>query len=240
MRSWGLTSSQGSYTVRIISGKAKGRKLASVPGSTTRPITDRVKSALFSILGGDVADSTWLDLFAGTGSVGMEALSRGASSVIFVDRVRKAIETIHRNLDHIGLLEHAELAHDDAFRFLRRAEPDLTFDYIYVAPPQYQDLWAKVLQMLDEKPMLNEDGMIIVQIHPKEFHELATPHLELVDERRYGSTVLKFYTLKNVEAIPESPSETATAVSEDGAAGSAGDATTGDPGEIAAERDEGA
>ena len=207
--------------MRIISGTAKGRKLAAVPGSTTRPITDRVKSALFSILGGDVAGSTWLDLFAGTGSVGMEALSRGASSVIFVDRVRKAIETMRRNLDHIGLLERAELVHDDAFRFLKRAEPDLSFDYIYVAPPQYQDLWAKVLQMLDERPMLNEDGLIIVQIHPKEFHELHIPHLESVDERRYGSTVLLFYALKN------------------DAAGSAGDATTEEPDGTADKTDEG-
>jgi len=185
--------------VRIISGTAKGRKLASVPGATTRPITDRVKSALFSILGGDVADSTWLDLFAGTGSVGLEALSRGASRVILVDRVRRAIETMRHNLEHIGLLDRAELVHDDAFRFLRRAEPGLSFDYIYVAPPQYQDLWAKVLQMLDEKPMLNEDGLIIVQIHPKEFRQLPIPHLELVDERRYGSTVLLFYSLRDGE-----------------------------------------
>jgi len=182
--------------VRIISGKAKGRKLAAVPGSTTRPITDRVKSALFSILGGDMTDSTWLDLFAGTGSVGMEALSRGASGVVFVDRVRRAIETIHRNLEHIGLLERATLVHDDAFRYLRRAEPSLSFDYIYVAPPQYEGLWAKAVQMLDEKPMLNEDGLIIAQIHPKEYHDLHTPHLELVDERRYGSTTLLFYALK--------------------------------------------
>lgn len=186
--------------MRIISGTAKGRKLAAVPGDTTRPITDRVKSALFSILGGDVEGSTWLDLFAGTGSVGMEALSRGAERVILVDRVRRAIETMRRNLEHIELLDRAELVHDDAFRFLKRAETDLTFDYIFVAPPQYQDLWAKVLLMLNERPMLNEDGLIIVQIHPKERHELSIPRLELVDERRYGSTVLLFYALKSENA----------------------------------------
>ena len=215
--------------MRIISGKAKGRRLAAVPGSTTRPITDRVKSALFSILGGDVAGSTWLDLFAGTGSVGMEALSREASSVIFVDRVRRAIETMRHNLEHIDLLERAELVHDDAFRFLKRAEPELSFDYIYVAPPQYEDLWAKALQLLDEKQMLSEDGLIIVQIHPKEFHELPLLHLELVDERRYGSTVLLFYALKDDTAQAREKGTTAPSEAVAGA---------GQAGEVANERDE--
>jgi 16S rRNA (guanine966-N2)-methyltransferase len=182
--------------VRIIAGAAKGRKLVAVPGKGTRPITDRVKSALFSILGPDIEGATFLDLFAGTGSVGLEALSRGAGHVVFVDRARKAIETIRRNVETIGLLDRAEVLYEDAFRYLRQAPADEAFDYIYVAPPQYQNLWAEALLALNEKPLLASDGLIIVQIYPKEYHELALPNLSLVRERRYGSTALYFYTLR--------------------------------------------
>jgi 16S rRNA (guanine966-N2)-methyltransferase len=181
--------------VRIIAGTAKGRRLASVPGEGTRPITDMVKGALFSILGSDIEDATFLDLFGGTGAVGLEALSRGAEHVVFVERAHKAVETIRRNLDTLEMIEQAEVIQGDAFRFKRNAPPDLLFDFIYVAPPQYQDLWAQVLLALNDKPMLAPGGRIIVQIHPKEFHDLSTPALRLVRERRYGSTVLYFYEL---------------------------------------------
>jgi 16S rRNA (guanine966-N2)-methyltransferase len=188
--------------VRIIAGTAKGRKLASVPGEGTRPITDMVKGALFSILGSDVEDATFLDLFGGTGAVGLEALSRGAEHVVFVERAYKAVETIRRNLDTLEMTEQAEVIQADAFRFMRNAPPDLLFDFIYVAPPQYQDLWAKVLLALNDKPMLAPGGRIIVQIHPKEFHALSTPALQLVRERRYGSTVLYFYEMNELDDCP--------------------------------------
>lgn len=185
--------------MRIISGTAKGRRLASVAGKGTRPITDRVKSALFSILRGDVEGARVLDLFAGTGSVGLEALSRGASHVVFVERARKALDVVRRNLETTGLLDRAELVHGDAFQYLKHAQLDVPFDYIYVAPPQYQDLWAKALLSLDSRPMLSDDGAIIVQIFFKEHHDLATSHLYLTDQRRYGSTMLCFYALKQVQ-----------------------------------------
>lgn len=183
--------------MRVISGSAKGRKLFSVPGAGTRPITARVKAALFNILGPDIRGATFLDLFAGTGAVGIEALSRGAGKVIFVERARKAVMTIRRNLELTGLRERAEVWAQDAFRFLAHAPKDLQLDYIYVAPPQYRELWAKALLALDEKAhLLAPDGLIIVQIHPKEYEELVTLNLRLVDERRYGSTLLQFYAHK--------------------------------------------
>ena len=181
--------------MRIISGSAKGRRLVSVPGPGTRPITDRVKGALFNILGADIEEATFLDLFAGTGSVGLEALSRGASHVVFVDRARKAIETLRRNLEATGFSSWAEVVHEDSFRFLQHAAPNLVFDYIYVAPPQYQGLWAQVLLALNDRPLLAADGLIIVQIHPKEFRDLQLPRLHQIRERRYGSTALHFYEL---------------------------------------------
>ena len=179
--------------MRVISGSAKGRKLMSVPGSGTRPITDRVKGALFDILGIDIEGATFLDLFAGTGSVGIEALSRGASQVVFVERARKAIATVQRNLEITGLTERAEIVREDAFHFIQRASPGRAYDYIYVAPPQYRGLWAKVLLLLNAKPLLASDGLVIVQMHPKEYRDISTPNLDPVRERQYGSTVLRFY-----------------------------------------------
>ena len=179
--------------MRVIAGLAKGRKLVSVPGAGTRPIADKVKGALFDILGMDVEGATFLDLFAGTGSVGIEALSRGARHAVFVERARKAIVTVRRNLEITGFTEQAEVIHGNAFRFLDHAAPDLRFDYIYVAPPQYQDLWAKTLLALNDKPLLAADGLVIVQVYPKEIHEINTPRFRLTRERRYGSTLLQFY-----------------------------------------------
>jgi 16S rRNA (guanine(966)-N(2))-methyltransferase RsmD len=89
-------------TLRVIAGRAKGRKLKTVEGDTTRPITDRVKESLFNIIGGDVVDSSWWDVFAGTGAVGIEALSRGASFVRFSDTNREPIEVIKFNVEHCG------------------------------------------------------------------------------------------------------------------------------------------
>lgn len=177
--------------MRVISGMAKGRRLLPVPGDTTRPITDRVKESLFDILGGDVEDSVWLDLFAGTGGVGIEALSRGARRVVFTDKAHKAITVLRRNLE-LTRLENAETHCVDAFRYLQQATPD-SFDYIYIAPPQYADLWSKALQIVDERGLLASDGLAIIQIYPKELHPVRLERLKQVDERRYGSTLLVFY-----------------------------------------------
>jgi 16S rRNA (guanine966-N2)-methyltransferase len=178
--------------MRVIAGKAKGRKLKSVPGTGTRPITDRAKSALFSILGNDVMGCRFLDLFAGTGQVGIEALSRGAEQAVFVERAGAALRTIRQNLVHTGLEAQAQVVRTDVFDFLARAaEP---FDYVYIAPPQYQGLWAETLQALNARPAcLAEDGWVIAQIHPKEYEPLALKRLALFDQRTYGSVMLCFY-----------------------------------------------
>src|SRR5512135_1977086 len=119
-------------SVRVIAGSAKGRKLKSVPGDTTRPITDRVKEALFNILGADVLDSRWWDVFAGTGAVGIEALSRGAAYVLFTDLNRLPIDTIKSNLASSGLAARAEVRRADAFALLGSPGKG-QFHYIYVA-----------------------------------------------------------------------------------------------------------
>ncbi len=187
--------------MRVIAGKAKGRKLKSVPGGGTRPITDRAKSALFNILGEDVIGCRFLDLFAGTGQVGIEALSRGAAEAVFVERNPAALRTIRENLVHTGLLDRAKVVRADVFEFLRR-EPE-PFDYIYIAPPQYQRLWAETLRMIDAHPgWLAEDGWAIAQIHPREYEDLPLRNLLLFDQRRYGGVMLCFFALQE-EVPPE-------------------------------------
>lgn len=178
---------------RIISGKARGTRLKSVPGDSTRPITDRVKEALFNIIGPDIEDASILDLFGGTGSVGIEALSRGAKTVRFIDINRRAVETIKQNLIHTRMHEQAEVIKTDALKMLQHP-PDQTFEYVYVAPPQYKDIWWKTLVELDSNPgWLAHDAWIIVQIHPVEFKPVKYTNFKEFDQRRYGSTQLIFY-----------------------------------------------
>jgi 16S rRNA (guanine(966)-N(2))-methyltransferase RsmD len=178
--------------VRVITGKAKGHSLKSVPGDITRPITDRAKCALFSIIGNRVIGSRFLDLFAGTGQVGIEALSRGSEEAVFVEIARPALRTIQENLEHTRLEEGAHLVRADVFDLLLR-DPD-PFDLIYVAPPQYKGLWVKTLQLLDERPdWLADDGWVVVQIDPLEYEEQALEHLVLFDQRSYGGVMLCFY-----------------------------------------------
>lgn len=179
--------------MRVITGSAKGRKLFSVPGKGTRPITARVKSALFSILTPRLRGTTVLDLFAGSGAVGIEALSRGADHVVFVERARKALNVVRRNLETTRLLDRAELIQTDAFHYLTHAPQEGQFDLIYVAPPQHKELWLKALLELDGRRLLADHGLVIVQIFPKEAADVTLLNLEQVDERHYGSTLLLFY-----------------------------------------------
>ncbi|MCH7663096.1 MAG: 16S rRNA (guanine(966)-N(2))-methyltransferase RsmD [Chloroflexi bacterium] len=179
--------------LRINAGVARGRKIQMVPGDSTRPITDRVKQALFNIVAGEIVNATFLDLFAGTGSVGIEALSRGAAYVRLVDSNPKAVEIIRQNLDAVGLAADVEVLQVDSFAMISR-QPDKAFDYAYVAPPQYKRLWEKALRALDAQPdWLVEDGWIIAQIHPKEYNQLELSNFSEFDQRKYSNTLLVFY-----------------------------------------------
>lgn len=181
---------------RIIAGTARGIRLQSVPGDTTRPITDRVKESLFNILSQDLIDATFFDLFSGTGSVGIEAISRGARFARLNDLNRNAVNTIKTNLEKTHLKERAEVLQMDAFALLKRPA-DQVFDYIYIAPPQYKDLWKRTLQELDKNPTwLKQDTWVIAQIDPVEYEPLDLAHLQEFEQRKYGSTLLVFYEVK--------------------------------------------
>jgi 16S rRNA (guanine966-N2)-methyltransferase len=185
--------------IRVIAGSAKGRRLKMVPGDSTRPVMDRVKEALFNILGQGIVGSSFLDLFAGTGSVGIEALSRGAGRVLFIDSHASAIRTIRQNLELTRLADKAEVLRADALVYLRHPHPG-PFEYVYVAPPQYKDLWKEVLLTLDEHPAhVQPDGIVIVQIDPHEREDVSLRVLRPYDERVYGRTLLWFFERSTAE-----------------------------------------
>ena len=154
---------------------------------------DRAKENLFNILGQFVRGSRWLDLFAGTGQVGIEALSRGADGVVFTDKVRPAINTIQQNLKATRLTDKATVLQTDAFAYLKRSE-NAPFDVIYIAPPQYAGLWITALRDVDRNVgLLSDDGIVVVQIDPKEYEVVELQALTLYDQRKYGNTMFCFY-----------------------------------------------
>jgi 16S rRNA (guanine966-N2)-methyltransferase len=179
---------------RIIAGSARGIRLKSVPGNITRPITDRVKEALFNIIGADISEATFWDVFAGTGSVGIEALSRGARYTLFTDIHRQAVSVIKVNLQRAKLMEKASVMQTDALKHLNLS-PDNDFDYVFIAPPQYKGTWSSALSALDRNVgWLSGDGWVIVQINPIEYEEIELHNLEMFDQRKYGDTQLIFLT----------------------------------------------
>lgn len=178
---------------RVIAGSAKGHRLQLVPGDSTRPISDKVKEALFNIINYNIVDSTFLDLFAGTGAVGIEALSRGAKFALFTEYHRLALTTIHENLKQTKLTDKADVRMVDAFDLLKNPPPR-KFDYIFIAPPQYKHMWRDALRALDNNPeWLAPDTIIIVQIDPKEHESVLYNHMRDYDQRRYGNTLLWFF-----------------------------------------------
>lgn len=177
--------------MQIVGGTKKGAKLSSVKGDSTRPILDRVKTALFDTIRSDVQEKTFLDLFGGTGSVGLEALSQGAKHVTFIDINTNAISTIHENTKKLGFLSQAKIIQKDSFKFLKANESP--FDIIFVAPPQYKDMWIEAMQIIDEKINILKPEMIIVQIDPKEIKDFTLNNISLSNQKRYGNTILLYY-----------------------------------------------
>lgn len=179
--------------MRVVSGLRKGHRLKSPNGMDVRPTEDRVKESLFNILGTISTDSQVLDLFAGSGGIGIEFLSRGAAKCIFVDKSINSIKTIHMNIEHTKFEEQSEIIKMDSLRFLDRAESrNLDFDYIYIDPP-FEDieLFIKTLEKILKKDILNKDGLILVE-HTKEL-DIEDIGLSLIDKRNYGSKYISFF-----------------------------------------------
>jgi 16S rRNA (guanine(966)-N(2))-methyltransferase RsmD len=186
--------------MRVITGSAKGRPLKTVKGREVRPTADRVKESLFSVLGARVVDARFLDLFAGSGNVGIEALSRGAASAVFVDLATAHLKVVEENLVYTGLMDQAELLRRDA----RAALPDLgkrgrTFDLIFVDPPYGQDLCPAALDGIVKTHVLAMGGWVICEHHGKDPMPDSVGPLVRFREMSFGETAISLYREEQAE-----------------------------------------
>lgn len=179
--------------MRIITGISKGRRLTAPRGQALRPTSDRIKESIFNILAGGIEDRVVLDLFAGTGSLGIEALSRGARKTVFVERARNALRAIHKNLLQCGLFGRAEVIPKDVSRALGvLGERGDSFDLILMDPP-YENGWVeRTLRKLNIHPVYHEGSILVVEHHHREPLPQKTGRWVLIKQRRIGDTILSF------------------------------------------------
>lgn len=175
--------------MRIIAGAARSRRLVGPPGKTTRPMTDRMRESLFSSIAARIPDSAVLDLFAGTGSMGLEALSRGAQSVIFVEQDHRALQALRTNIENVGL--GGDVVAGDVDRFLTSGRGH--FDLVFVDPPYAVALPSLVEMIAKVSPLLAQSGLVVVHRRRGDDPPPAIDDLLLSDQRRYGGAELWRY-----------------------------------------------
>ena len=181
--------------MRIISGTSKGRKLVTPRSQSLRPTSDRVKESIFNILQDDIVGKVVLDLFAGTGNLGIEALSRGAKKTIFVEKGRQALRLIQRNLTQFGLEERSEILPKDANRAIgilkQRGE---SFDLILMDPPYEKGLIQRTLMKLNSYPIYHKDSILVIEHNRREPLSTVMDGWNLIRQRRIGDTLISFLT----------------------------------------------
>jgi 16S rRNA (guanine966-N2)-methyltransferase len=192
--------------VRVVAGELKGRKLSTPSSSITRPIMDRVKVSLFDILAnytsvednsaldsqGKIYSAEVLDLFAGSGSWGIEALSRGAKKVTFIDESNEAIKHLKKNLSDLNIQSKSLVKKTNSFHFLKNTA--YSYDLIFSDPPQENNLWFESLRVIAENPScLNKYGLIVVKLGVQDFSSVNFTNLKLVREKKIGNSLLLFF-----------------------------------------------
>jgi len=194
--------------MRIISGMSKGRKLVTPKSLSLRPTSDRVKESIFNILREEIEGSVVLDLFAGTGNLGIEALSRGAKKVIFVEKGRHALGLIQRNLAQSGLEERSEVLPVEANRAIGiLKQRGSTFDLIFMDPP-YEKGWVeKTLVKLGSHRIYHKDSILVVEHHRKELLPPILHSWNLIRQREMGETVVSFLTPQEDQVSTEAEME---------------------------------
>jgi 16S rRNA (guanine966-N2)-methyltransferase len=187
-------------TFRIVAGNFKNRELKSPPGDKTRPTTGLLRKALFDICRPQIEGARFLDLFAGTGAMGLEALSRGAKSACFVEAEGRAAEVIRRNIQTLGVEKSSQLLKGDALVMLNRLiKLKEQFDLIYVDPPYEMKIYHEVIALIDKSALLAAEGWLFVeegnppQIDPK---KLQLSSLTYIEARRYGNSTLHLFLCK--------------------------------------------
>jgi 16S rRNA (guanine966-N2)-methyltransferase len=179
--------------MRITGGSGKGRRLRVPAGSRVRPSSDKVKQALFNILGEKVRNAAFLDLFSGTGAVGIEALSRGAGRVVFVDDARESLKATRQNIEQSGVEEQATVVPAKAESYLKKTEEQ--FDVVFLDPPYSYDQ-EQLLNLVSASAIVKQDSVIVYEHFKKSKLPEETGRLVLYREAVYGDTVLSFYEVK--------------------------------------------
>jgi len=184
--------------MRIIAGSLKGKTVKSLPGLATRPLLGRIRKSLFDILGDKVVDASFLDLYAGTGSVGIEALSRGARYVLFVEKETRLTILIRENLGRLGLEMRARVIEADVLNYSkegRKSSLQEQFDLIFAGPPYKLNLVKDTLDLIFRLNLLKKSGWAICQHHFREKVPEKERFLSLFRKERYGKTVMSFYKI---------------------------------------------
>ena len=185
--------------MRIIAGEFKGRRLVAPKGVNVRLTADRVKESLFSILRDEVIDSDFLDLFAGSGNVGIEALSRGAGAVTFIDKNRISIKSIIANLERCGLQNapNVTVSRREAIKALDYfSKRNALFDIIFLDPPYNSELLERSLHKISDCGILSQTNTIVAEHHRAHILPDRIGRITLARQRRYGDTMLSFYYLE--------------------------------------------
>jgi len=181
--------------MRIISGTSKGRKLVTPRSQSLRPTSDRVKESMFNILQDDIVGKVVLDLFAGTGNLGIEALSRGAKKTIFVEKGRQALRLIQRNLTQFGLESQSEILPKDANRAIGiLKQKGESFDLILMDPPYQKGLIQKTLMTLNSHQIYHKDSILVIEHNRREPLSTVMEGWNLIRQRRIGDTLISFLT----------------------------------------------
>ncbi|MEC5422805.1 16S rRNA (guanine(966)-N(2))-methyltransferase RsmD [Virgibacillus sp. C22-A2] len=176
--------------MRVIAGVLKGRQIKAVPGKMTRPTADKVKEAVFQVMGPYFKGGAVLDLYAGSGSLGIEALSRGMEQAVFVDKQPKAIHTINENLKSMKIEQETEVYRADAFRAINAAaKRGLQFDLILLDPPYKKVDYAKLLDEIVKLQLIKTDGIIYCEHDVSEELPLIHEYLSLLKQQNYGGTI---------------------------------------------------
>ena len=180
--------------MRIIAGNLRGRRLRAPEGQATRPTSDRVRESLFNIVSAWVPGARFLDLCAGSGAVGLEAISRGAESAVFVEQSRRALAQIEENVERCGVADRARILGKDALSALRGlAAAGEKFDLVYVDPPYDAGLYKPVLMVLGTDGLVAPDGIVVVEARSRDHLPDVAGELRRYREVRYGDTTLAFY-----------------------------------------------
>lgn len=181
--------------MRVIAGTARSLPLKTVPGNKTRPTTDRIKETLFNMIAPNIPDCRFLDLFSGSGGIGIEALSRGASFAVFVEQDRAALQIIRQNLAFTHLQDRAVVVPGEAVRSVAFMKQERPFDVIFMDPPYNHDLERKVLEALSKSSLISESTLIIIEASEHtDFSYLDNLGYTIQKDKRYGSNRHVFVT----------------------------------------------